>query len=457
MAMTSAKWNRLQQSLPQEDRMTYSEYLNTLGNLEDVANNPQAVQAVTQNLTDAANAARIAADAASAKEAADLNAAANAAAAEGDRLVKEAEAAMPKKETPVVEPTPKETADKLIGPRPVLGGGDKPDKVGGSSQMYEYKPFDEAARRAIFGLNPKTGKAYTDAESAAANGGWNPFAGAKGYEIDPRTGNLNVLMENGTVMTTGAKYETSSAGFIVPQKDSLPPGNASDEFGRYYGPDERMPNETTAQYAMRLSTLGPGTFVENGKVVLYNSRGMFYEQGKPEPTGYLDTPENTLNTAYAKSSNLVSSNALTSASTSTIKLPTGVTVTTTYLDPSTGDTVGVLSNGTTQVLTKGNTIQTQRDSVISSLTDRFNKYGLTSLANKIRQLAVDGATEATITLQLQETPEYQQRFAANADRLKKGLSVLTPAEYINVEDSYRQVLRAYGGSEEHSLNSSRIY
>ena len=85
-----------------------------------------------------------------------------------------------------------------------------------------------------------------------------------------------------------------------------------------------------------------------------------------------------------------------------------------------------------------------RMSVYSSMADRFNKYGLTGLANKIKELAMQGATEATITLQLQETPEYQQRFAANADRLKKGLAALTPAEYVNVEDSYRQVLRAYG-------------
>jgi hypothetical protein len=83
-------------------------------------------------------------------------------------------------------------------------------------------------------------------------------------------------------------------------------------------------------------------------------------------------------------------------------------------------------------------------SVYASMADRFNKYGLTGLANKIKELAIAGATEATITLQLQETPEYQQRFAANAERLKKGLAVLTPAEYVNVEDSYRQVLRAYG-------------
>jgi hypothetical protein len=86
----------------------------------------------------------------------------------------------------------------------------------------------------------------------------------------------------------------------------------------------------------------------------------------------------------------------------------------------------------------------ERISIYSSMADRFSKYGLTSLANKIKELAVSGATEATITLQLQETPEYQQRFAANADRIKKGLSALTPAEYVNIEDSYRQVLRAYG-------------
>jgi hypothetical protein len=86
----------------------------------------------------------------------------------------------------------------------------------------------------------------------------------------------------------------------------------------------------------------------------------------------------------------------------------------------------------------------ERKSTIAVLQDRFAKYGLTSLASKIIDLARDGATEATITLALQETPEYQMRFAANADRIKKGLAVLTPAEYLNVEDGYRQVLRAYG-------------
>jgi hypothetical protein len=88
--------------------------------------------------------------------------------------------------------------------------------------------------------------------------------------------------------------------------------------------------------------------------------------------------------------------------------------------------------------------ETTRKNAIEVLTERFKRYGLGSLVNKIKELAVDGATEATITLGLQETEEYKTRFKANQARIAKGLAVLNPGEYLNVEDGYRQVLRAYG-------------
>lgn len=88
--------------------------------------------------------------------------------------------------------------------------------------------------------------------------------------------------------------------------------------------------------------------------------------------------------------------------------------------------------------------QQARENIITVMRARFKQYGLETLAAKIEQLAVDGASEATITLQLQETPEYQTRFKANAARLKNNLQVLTPAEYLTTEDTYRQVLRSYG-------------
>jgi hypothetical protein len=84
------------------------------------------------------------------------------------------------------------------------------------------------------------------------------------------------------------------------------------------------------------------------------------------------------------------------------------------------------------------------ESAIAVLTDRFSRYGLASLVPKIRELAIGGAGESTITLQLQETEEYRQRFRANQDRIKKGLSVLDPGDYLGLEDDYRQILRAYG-------------
>lgn len=85
-----------------------------------------------------------------------------------------------------------------------------------------------------------------------------------------------------------------------------------------------------------------------------------------------------------------------------------------------------------------------RQDALQVMRERFKQYNLGSLADKIKDLAIDGATESTITFALQETPEYKERFKANNTRIKNNLKVLSPAEYINVEDSYRQVLRAYG-------------
>ena len=88
--------------------------------------------------------------------------------------------------------------------------------------------------------------------------------------------------------------------------------------------------------------------------------------------------------------------------------------------------------------------QIQRQSIISIMSDRLTRYNLTGLIPTIKRLAQEGATESTITLALQETEDYKRRFKANEDRIKKGLQVLTPAEYLNLEDGYRQILRSYG-------------
>ena len=86
----------------------------------------------------------------------------------------------------------------------------------------------------------------------------------------------------------------------------------------------------------------------------------------------------------------------------------------------------------------------ERQSVSETLIARFKEYKLESLADTIKNLAIEGANEDTITLALQGTTAYKERFKANDARVKANLRVLSPSEYLKNEDAYRQTLREYG-------------
>lgn len=85
-----------------------------------------------------------------------------------------------------------------------------------------------------------------------------------------------------------------------------------------------------------------------------------------------------------------------------------------------------------------------RKNIMDVLTMRFKQYNLESLVPTIQKLAAEGASDATVTLALSESEAYKKRFAANEERIKAGLTALTPGEYLSLEDTYRQVLRSYG-------------
>lgn len=86
---------------------------------------------------------------------------------------------------------------------------------------------------------------------------------------------------------------------------------------------------------------------------------------------------------------------------------------------------------------------TQQDAY-SRIQSFLDGFGLGSLANKVLGYVQDGLSEDSIMLELQNTPEWKSRFSANQQRLAKGLPVLTPAEYISIEQSYRQILQQAG-------------
>ncbi len=123
----------------------------------------------------------------------------------------------------------------------------------------------------------------------------------------------------------------------------------------------------------------------------------------------------------------------------------GATGSTVYIDLDKNPYPGAVAKKKTTTTTSSTAAsdQAKRDAY-EYLSRTFNLYGLGSLAPKILEYVQQGYGADTISLMLQETPEYKQRFKANQTRITQGLPVLSPAEYIALESSYRQILESNG-------------
>ena len=78
------------------------------------------------------------------------------------------------------------------------------------------------------------------------------------------------------------------------------------------------------------------------------------------------------------------------------------------------------------------------------LYSEFNQYGLGALVEPLKNLIQSGPSSAELTLALRATDAYKKRFAANADRIAKGLTALNEREYLGLEDQYQNIMRNYG-------------
>jgi len=88
--------------------------------------------------------------------------------------------------------------------------------------------------------------------------------------------------------------------------------------------------------------------------------------------------------------------------------------------------------------------QAERQSAYDLLYSQFKQYGLEALVEPLKGLVISGASPSEFTIRLRETPAYQKRFAANAARIQKGLTAISEAEYLGLEDQYQNIMRNYG-------------
>lgn len=134
----------------------------------------------------------------------------------------------------------------------------------------------------------------------------------------------------------------------------------------------------------------------------------------------------------------------------------------TYTDPQTGDVIDVYVDEDgikSEVISKRGTSsidkaainaataaenQAKRQSAYDLLYEQFKQYGLESLVTPLKGLITSGISPSEFTIRLRETEPYKKRFAANAERIAKGLTALDEATYLAKEDQYQNVMRAYG-------------
>ena len=112
--------------------------------------------------------------------------------------------------------------------------------------------------------------------------------------------------------------------------------------------------------------------------------------------------------------------------------------------------VGYLSDKTSAFDIK----KRESQSAFDLMYAEFANYGLAALVEPLRNLVQNGISGAEFTLRLRETDAYKKRFAANADRIAKGLSALSEGEYLAKEDAYQNIMRNYGLPESYYAKDS---
>ena len=112
---------------------------------------------------------------------------------------------------------------------------------------------------------------------------------------------------------------------------------------------------------------------------------------------------------------------------------------------------GTTGTGGTPVTSGGEDpgLQYQRDvaaadrkSAFQILADEFKANGLDTLAVEVENFMKEGLTPAEARIAIRNTQAYKERFKGNEGRIKKGLAVYQPSEYLQAEETYRNLLVA---------------
>ena len=257
------------------------------------------------------------------------------------------------------------------------------------------------------------------------------------YVRNPRTG-LSPAQEEARKLVEEAAANAAQYG--IEGKVVTPKGTA----GQFIEKPEAPPADANFRYDYQWVGASTGTNIGSYKLVKYpntgpadwtfDSNGILFNKGKLFTGNYQGVDYvNGRPPGYKEASNDGTTKSSTDEATSDLIKSLQAQI----ANLTTG-------NAATAAATKAAEKLAERQSAFDLLRSEMDALGLGALVEPLRGLIQKDVGAAEFAIQLRQSEAYKARFAANEGRLKKGLRVLTPGEYLRVEDAYRQTLRTYG-------------
>jgi hypothetical protein len=98
-----------------------------------------------------------------------------------------------------------------------------------------------------------------------------------------------------------------------------------------------------------------------------------------------------------------------------------------------------------------------RKSAFQILADEFKLNGLDTLAAEVQNFMTEGLSPAEAKIAIRQSQAYKDRFKGNEGRIKKGLAVYQPNEYLQAEETYRNLLLANNLQDLASRNTTDAF
>ena len=90
------------------------------------------------------------------------------------------------------------------------------------------------------------------------------------------------------------------------------------------------------------------------------------------------------------------------------------------------------------------TEEQDRRNALEIIEDALAEYGLTGLTDTVNAWLMEGSSVESVLIQIKDTDQFRDRFKGMQIRKDNGWPAISPAEYINLERDYRNLMETAG-------------